>query len=345
MVNFDIGIPDQQLTVAIDQKIDLKTKPIGALGELETIARQVCSIQQSLAPELKKPTIVVFAADHGLAATGVSAYPQEVTHQMVLNFLVGGAAINVFSKQHGIALQVVDAGVNHDFQRHPNLIDAKISYGTKNTLEVEAMSADQLDQAMRKGAEIVAEIYASGSNIIGFGEMGIGNTSAASLIMSHICEIPIEECAGRGTGVDDKGYQIKLDILRKVQAQHQSISDTSSLLQAVGGFEIAMMTGAMLQAASLKMVLLVDGFIATAAFLCAHDLNPNIRHYAIGCHQSDESGHRLMLDYLGIKPILDMSLRLGEGTGCALAFPLIQSSVNFINEMSSFENAGVTNKE
>ncbi|MEP3389637.1 MAG: nicotinate-nucleotide--dimethylbenzimidazole phosphoribosyltransferase [Reichenbachiella sp.] len=345
MIEFNIPNPNTNLTSEIDHKIDFKTKPIGALGQLERIAKQVCQIQQTLSPELKKPSIVVLAGDHGLAKEGVSAYPQEVTHQMVLNFLAGGAAINVFSKQHDIDLKIVDAGVNFDFGENPDLIDAKIGMGTKSALQESAMTEDQFLQAVQKGVDIVNEIHIQGSNIIGFGEMGIGNTSAASLIMSHICQIPIHDCVGRGTGIDDAGYLKKIEILQRVQQKHSSVSSISELLQAVGGFEIAMMTGAMLQAAANQMIVMVDGFIATSAFLCAESLNPNIIDYAIFCHQSDESGHKQMLAHLNAEPILSMNLRLGEGTGCALAMPLIQSSVDFMNKMASFESAGVSNKD
>lgn len=345
MKDFNITKPKPGLKEEINHKIDFKTKPLGSLGQLESIARQVCLIQQTLSPTLTKPSIVVFAGDHGLAKEGVSAYPQEVTHQMVLNFLSGGAAINVFSQQHGIDLKIVDAGVNFDFGQQPGLVDAKIGMGTKNSLKGASMTEDQLNTAIQKGAEIVNNIQASGSNIIGFGEMGIGNTSAASLIMSHICNIPIKKCVGRGTGVDDAGWQKKVDILKQVQKKHAQISNTSELLQAVGGFEIAMMTGAMLQAAANQMIVLVDGFIATSAFLCAQSLHPNIKPYALYCHQSDESGHQQMLEFLHADPIIRMNLRLGEGTGCALAYPLIQSSVDFINKMASFESAGVSNKD
>lgn len=345
MIEFNIPKPDTNLTTEIDHKIDFKTKPIGALGQLEQIAKQVCQIQQTLSPELKKPSIVVFAGDHGLAKEGVSAYPQEVTQQMVLNFLAGGAAINVFSQQHGIDLKIVDAGVNFNFGENPDLINAKIGMGTKSALQESAMTEDQFLLAIQKGTDIVDEIHVQGSNIIGFGEMGIGNTSAASLIMSHICNLPIEECVGRGTGIDDAGYQKKNEILQRVQQKHSSVSSISELLQAVGGFEIAMMTGAMLQAAANQMIVMVDGFIATSAFLCAESLNSNIIDYAIFCHQSDESGHKQMLAHLNAEPILQMHLRLGEGTGCALSYPLIQSAVDFMNKMASFESAGVSNKD
>ena len=345
MTSFKIPKPNTNLDAAIDHKIDFKTKPIGALGQLESIAKQICHIQQTLSPQLTKPTIVVFAGDHGLAKEGISAYPQEVTHQMVLNFLSGGAAINIFSVQNNIELKIVDAGVNFEFGEHTNLIPAKIGMGTQSSLTGKAMTEQQLELAFEKGAKITNDIHASGTNIIGFGEMGIGNTSSASLIMSHICQLPIEACVGRGTGVDDQGYQHKTELLRKVQAFHHSISNVRELLQAVGGFEIAMMTGAMLQAAANQMIVRVDGFIATSAYLCAQNIDANIDSFSIFCHQSDEAGHQKALDYLNASPILKMNLRLGEGTGCALALPLIQSAVEFLNKMASFESAGVSNKE
>ncbi|MEO9964604.1 MAG: nicotinate-nucleotide--dimethylbenzimidazole phosphoribosyltransferase [Reichenbachiella sp.] len=345
MKEINISTPNKKLLDEINQKIDFKTKPLGALGQLEAIARQICLAQQRLTPELIKPTIVVFAADHGLAKEGVSAYPQEVTHQMVLNFLSKGAAINVLCDQHQIDLKIVDAGVNYEFEKHKDLLFAKIGMGTKNALNETAMTAHQLEEALENGAEIVKDLSSNGTNIIGFGEMGIGNTSAASLIMSLICKLPIEKCVGRGTGLDDDGWQRKLSILSRVQERHNGISNINDLLQAMGGFEIAMMTGAMLQAASKGMIIMVDGFIATAAYLCAWSLDKNIEHYAIFCHQSDESGHQLMLDFLKVDPILNMNLRLGEGTGCALAYPLIQSSVDFINKMASFESAGISTND
>ncbi len=265
---------------------------------MEKIAKLVCQIQQTLTPKLVKPTIVVFAGDPGLVRQGVSAYPQEVTRQMVLNFLGGGAAINVFSNQHLIDLKIVDVGVNFGFGDHPGLIHAKVAMGTKNSLVENAMSSDQLNQAIQKGIDIINDIHAKGTNIIGFGEMGIGNTSAASLIMSHICQIPMKGCVGRGTGLGDTGRQKKINILQQLQARHVGISGTAELLQAVGGFEIAMMTGSMLQATSLAMIVLIYGFIATSDYLCAQSFHSNIQHYALFCHQSDEPVYKYMLDHL-----------------------------------------------
>lgn len=328
----------------IQQKIDLKTKPLGALGYLEQLAFKIAKVQQTLTPTLSYPTQIVFAGDHGLAQDGVSAYPPEVTFQMVMNFLQGGAAINVFCKQHNIAIKIVDAGVNFDFEDHSELIKAKAGYGTKSALNQKAMTKEQLDFCFEEGAKVVTKAFDKGSNIIGFGEMGIGNTSSASLIMASLLKKPIAECIGRGTGMNDEQLHHKTNILKQVLEFHGSITDPKEIMQTFGGFEVAQMCGAMLQAYKHNMLIMVDGFIATAAFAIAHSLAPTITDNAIFCHVSDESGHRLFLESLQQKALLDLNLRVGEGTGCALAYPIIQSAVNFLNEMASFESAGVSNK-
>lgn len=328
----------------IRQKIDLKTKPVGALGYLETLALKIALVQQTLTPRLESPTQIVFAADHGLAKNGVSAYPPEVTHQMVMNFLAGGAAINVFCKQNGVAIHVVDAGVNFDFADHPSLIKAKAGYGTQSALYGKAITAEQLRFCLSESARIVDHIFNKGCNIIGFGEMGIGNTSSASLIMASLLSKPVEECIGRGTGVDNEQLQHKTHILKQVIDFHGSIKDPWEILQTFGGFELAQMCGAMLQAHQNNMLIMVDGFIATAAYALVHAVEPAIANRSIFCHVSNESAHRHFLDSLNQKAILDLNLRLGEGSGCALAYPIIQASVNFLNEMASFETAGVSNR-
>jgi nicotinate-nucleotide--dimethylbenzimidazole phosphoribosyltransferase len=329
----------------IQHKINNKTKPLGALGRLEEVALQIALIQDTLTPGLVKPHIVVFAASHGIANEGVSAYPSEVTFQMVLNFLHGGAAINVFTKQNEIELTLVDAGVDHDFEPNEKLIDAKINHGTKSFLNQSAMTEEECQRAIEKGKEIVKNIVATGCNVIGFGEMGIGNTSSAAVIMSKLLAIPIEDCVGKGTGVNPDQYQNKINILQKAISNHAEVSsDPMQVLQTFGGFEIAMMCGAFLASAEEKMVLMVDGFIASAAFLCAFKLNPAIKDLAMFCHQSEEKGHQLMLEKLNVKPLLNLDMRLGEGTGCAVAYPLIKSAVAFFNEMASFESAGVSDK-
>jgi nicotinate-nucleotide--dimethylbenzimidazole phosphoribosyltransferase len=341
----------------LQHKINNKTKPLGALGLLEEVALKVGLMQQTITPEIKQPHIVVFAGDHGIAKTGlVNPYPQEVTAQMVLNFLQGGAAINVFCRQNKITLQVVDAGVQQDIipasshlkvKGGETFINARMGFGTKNYLEGPAMSEADALAAIMKGKDIVRAIAATGCNCIGFGEMGIGNTSAASLIMSAVTGLPVTECTGRGTGVNDEQLQVKIHTLEQVYKLHQlqEPKDAVELLALVGGFEIAMMTGAYLEAADQKMVIVVDGFIATAALLLARLLDPAVMDYCIFAHTSGERGHEGMLQYLQAKPLLHLGMRLGEGTGAALAIPLVQSAVNFLAEMASFESAGVTDKQ
>lgn len=329
----------------IQAKIDLKTKPLGALGQLEKLAFQIASVQNSLSPQLVNPHIVVFAASHGIASQGVSAYPSEVTPQMVLNFIGGGAAINVFTRQHGIKLLLVDAGVDYDFEKNDKLIDAKISFGTKNFAEAPAMTAAECRKCIEKGAELVRDVHKTGANVIGFGEMGIGNTSSASAIMSRLLDIPIAECVGKGTGLSDAQLAQKIAVLSGALDLHQNVGgDPESVLATFGGFEIAMMCGAMQEAARLGMLVLVDGFIASVSYLCAFKMNADIRRNAVFCHQSDEKGHRLLLQALEADALLSLDMRLGEGTGCALAYPLLQSAVAFLNEMASFESAGVSQK-
>jgi len=344
---FPIPPVSQGLKDQLQKKIDTKTKPLGALGMLEEMALKIGLIQNTLTPQLHHPHIVVFAADHGIVEEKVSAYPQDVTYQMVLNFIHEGAAINVFCKQNRLAIKVVDAGVNYDFPSGINLIHAKIAKGTKNFLREKAMSFEQCQAALSQGAQVVRDIAPSGCNVIGFGEMGIGNTSSASILMHYFCQSPLTQCVGKGAGLDDEGLQHKINVLLKAISFHHpslNVNQPLEILSTFGGFETAMMCGAMMQAASLKMILLIDGFIATSAFLAAYRLAPHIINYAFFCHCSDEQGHKEMLRYLKVKAILDLRMRLGEGTGAALAFPIIQAAVNFLNEMASFESAAVSTK-
>lgn len=332
------------LSEALQYKIDNKTKPLGSLGILEVVARQIGEVFQTLEPKIIQPNIVVFAADHGIANHGVSAYPQDVTRQMVTNFLEGGAAINVFCKQNNIQLSIVDAGVNYDFPMNASLISAKIGKGTHSFLHGAAMSKTELELCFVKGSEIVATVAKTGSNCIGFGEMGIGNTSTASVLMSVILELPIEDCVGKGTGVNDEKLQFKIEILRKSIEDYKGDADLDSKLAYFGGFEIMQMAGGMLQAKERNMLILVDGFICSVAFLIAYKKNPSIITNAIFCHSSAEQGHQKIVDYLKVRTVLQLDLRLGEGTGCAVAFPIIQSAVAFLNDMASFDSAGVSGR-
>lgn len=329
----------------LQNRIDRKTKPVGALGRLEEIALQCGLIQNTVTPEIKVPVFFVFASDNGIADAGVSPYPKEVTMQMVMNFLRGGAAINVFCRQNEIGLFVVDAGVNYDFDgKYPVLIDYKVDYGTENILEKPAMTKLQCEKAINNGINVIQRYLPAESTIVGFGEMGIGNTSTSALIMSNLCDLPIEDCVGRGTGCDDEKLDMKIALLKKACEKHGKMSDVYDALSTYGGYDIAMMSGAMLKSASLGKIILVDGFIASVAALIAGRINPNSKGYFIFTHKSGEHGHSKLLEYLNEKPLLDLGMRLGEGTGAAVALPLVKSAVSFLKNMASFEDAGVSDK-
>ena len=328
-----------ELAQALRVRIDQKTKPLGALGQLEDLMLTLGLILGTETPALDAPQMLVFAGDHGLAARGVSAYPSDVTWQMVENFLAGGAAVSVLARQHGLALTVVDAGVRHDFAPRPGLVIAKVAPGTADALDGPAMSVAQCEVAITRGREVLRD---RPGNAVLFGEMGIGNTSAAALLLARLANHPIEACVGRGTGLDDAQLQRKTAVLAQVLAKHADASEPLAALAAFGGFEIAMMVGAMLQAAQERRVVVVDGFIASSAVLVAARLQPAVLERCVFAHRSNESGHRLMLDALGAKPLLDLGLRLGEGSGAALAWPLLESACKILGEMASFAQAGVS---
>ena len=336
------SIHDAALTAQLQQRINGKTKPLGALGRLESLALQLGLIQRSLNPALADPQLVVFAADHGLAARGVSAYPSDVTWQMVENFLAGGAAVSVLARQHSLALTVVDAGVRHDFEARAGLLQRKVAPGTADSSVGPAMSAHQCARALQTGADIVCGLP---GNALLLGEMGIGNTSSAALLMSRLCGEPIAACSGRGTGLDDAGLARKRAVLQEVLRLHAHATEPMDVLAAFGGFEIAMMAGAALQAASERRAIVVDGFICGAAVLVASRLSPAVLDYCVFAHRSDEAGHALMLRHLQVQPLLDMGLRLGEGSGGALAWPLLVSATVFLRDMASFESAGVSTRD
>lgn len=335
---------DAALQARLQHKIDHKTKPLGALGRLESLALQLGLIQRTESPALHAPQMLVFAADHGIAAEGVSAFPQAVTVQMVANMLAGGAAINVFARQHGFALQVVDAGVAAELPAHAQLLSRKIAMGSANICLGPAMTRGQAQAALMAGMQVVAPLP---GNAVAFGEMGIANTSPAALLLARLAGVSIEDVTGRGTGLDDAQLRHKQAVLRCALARHPATEPPDAIgeLAALGGFEIAMMAGAMLQAASQRRVVLVDGFIAGAAALLALRLAPEVRGYLVFCHRSAETGHRLLLAHLQATALLELDLRLGEGTGALLAWPLVQSAAAFLNEMASFESAGVSTRQ
>ena len=335
---------DEQLITALQFAIDNKTKPQGSLGVLEFVASRIGLIQNTVRPNIDRAAILVFAADHGVVAENVSAYPQSVTWQMVENFLAEGAAINVFARQNHCALHIVDAGVNHDFGQRSGLRSHKIAYGTRNFAVEPAMTVAQCEQAVQQGMDLVAALDV---DVIGFGEMGIGNTTAAAAIMHKLTGAPLSECVGAGTGLDPAGVQHKLQVLERAVALHGAESGTTTALEVLrtfGGFEIAMIAGAMLKAAERRMVILVDGFIVSSALLVAAALAPAILEYCLFSHCSDEQGHRRMLSYLQARPLMQLDLRLGEGTGSALALPLLHAAVNFLTQMATFSSAQVSEK-
>ena len=333
---------DAALAGRLQQLLDNKTKPVGALGQLEALALRIGTILGTESPVLSAPQMLVCAGDHGLAARGVSAYPSDVTWQMVQNFLAGGAAVSVLARQHGLALTVVDCGVRHDFAPAPGLVVRKIAAGTADASAGPAMTAAQCAQAIANGREVVRALP---GNALLLGEMGIGNTSAASMLLSRLAGIELDDCVGAGTGLDAAGLQRKRTVLAEAMALHRSATGPLEALAAFGGFEIATLVGAVLQAAEERRVIVVDGFITSAAVLVAQALQPHVVQRCVAAHGSAEPGHALLLRHLGLAPLLQLGLRLGEGSGAALAWPLLESACRILREMASFESAGVSRQD
>ncbi len=342
MINYNIKPIDTGIDEKIKYKIDHKTKPLGSLGQLEKIAFQICRIQQSLTPTLTKPTIVVVGSDHKICEEGVSPNPQEITWQQMINFSKGGGGIGLFSSFYNMDIKVVDAGVNYDFDDNTNIINAKIKKSSGNFLKEPAMTPEECSMAMKNGSKIVETLYNDGCNVVGFGEMGIGNTSPASVIMSLICNIPLEKCVGAGAGLNSEGIKTKLNTLQKAIDNGPKLEKGFDILAYFGGLEIATIAGGMLKAAELGMLILNDGFIITSALIAAQAIDPNIKEYVIHSHQSKEGGHPYMMEYLEAIPILNLDLRLGEGTGAAIAYPIIEGAIKMVNDMTSFDDGKIT---
>jgi nicotinate-nucleotide--dimethylbenzimidazole phosphoribosyltransferase len=325
--------------------LDVLTKPLGSLGVLEDLAAQMVSIRQNdFASPLQK-SVYVFAADHGVTAEGVSAYPSEVTRQMVLNFLARGAAINVLAKLHHVELSVIDIGVDADFRGIDGLLHHKIRKGTRNMLHEPAMNDEELARALEVGIKVAADAKTKGQNLLAVGEMGIGNTTAASAITSVLTHTPVMQVSGRGTGLNSTAYAHKLKVIEAAVHKHFQIGTTPEpldVLRCVGGLEIAAMTGFILGAAQHGIAIVVDGFISTAAAAIAFSIEPHTRCYLFAGHQSEEPGHRVLLEYIGLKPIFSLNMRLGEGTGAVLAMPVIESAMCLYNQMATFASAGVS---
>jgi nicotinate-nucleotide--dimethylbenzimidazole phosphoribosyltransferase len=331
---------------AIQEKIDNLNKPKGSLGRLEELAMQICLIQQTLEPSLAHPCHLLLGGDHGIEREGVSVSPREVTWQQMINFARGGGGVNMFCRQHGFKLRIVDVGVDYDLSKVDGIINHKIARGTKNFLYEPAMSEEEFNKAIQIGSDLVDDCTAEGCRILCIGEMGIGNTSPSSIWMSIFGDIPLKDCIGAGAGLNNDGIRHKYEVLSKAVSRHQSyLSPLSSHLlplRIFGGFEMIAAIGAMLRAAELHLIILVDGFIMTACALAAILLYPDSQDYMIFTHCGDESGHKMMLDIIDAKPLLHLGLRLGEGTGALCAFPIIDSAVRMMNEMNNFDNAHIT---
>ncbi|HJD94785.1 MAG TPA: nicotinate-nucleotide--dimethylbenzimidazole phosphoribosyltransferase [Bacteroides togonis] len=342
MKTFHIEKPDENLRPSIIDKINNLTKPKGSLGRLEEIALQIALIQQTLTPALHKPQNIIFAADHGIVEEGVSLSPKEVTWQQLSNFLHGGAGVNFLCRQHGFELKIVDAGVDYDLPYEKGIIDMKVRRSTRNYLYEAAMTQEEMELCIERGAEVVRRCHEEGSNVLSFGEMGIGNTSSSSLWMTYFTGIPLEQCVGAGSGLNQQGIRHKYEVLKRSMENYNGDGSATDIIRYFGGLEMVMAVGAMLQAAELKMLILVDGFIMTNCMLAAMQLCPAVKDYAIFGHCGDESGHKLILEYMQAKPLINLGLRLGEGTGAICAYPLVDSAVRMINEMDNFPHASIT---
>ena len=348
MRTFDIRPTNKSLQKAIQEKIDNLNKPKGSLGRLEELALQVCLIQQTLEPSLAHPCHLLLGGDHGIEREGVSVSPREVTWQQMINFTRGGGGVNMFCRQHGFTLRIVDVGVDYDLSGVEGIIHRKIAPGTKNFCYEPAMTQEEFDQAIRMGAELVDDCISEGCHVLSIGEMGIGNTSPSSIWMHLFGNIPLDDCIGVGAGLNSPGLQHKREVLHQAverfqkENQQANPTDTVTILRYFGGFEMIAAIGAMLRAAERKMLVMVDGFIMSACALGACHLVPEVRDYMIFGHCGDESGHRRMLELMNARPLLHLGMRLGEGTGALCSYPIIVSAVNMVNEMNNFQNANIT---
>ena len=336
---------DESIRESAKRRLDKLTKPLGSLGRLEPLAAHICAIQRTLEPSIDAPAAIVFVGDHGVADRGVSAYPRAVTAQMVNNFLAGGAAISVLARVQNFDLWVVDAGVDGDCGSHPRLIDAKIRRGTRDLTAEAAMTADECLDAVRRGRDIVNRIISGKGNTLLLGEMGIGNTASAALLMHGLTGIALDDCIGRGTGLDDDGLQRKRAVLGAALKRRPPPLDTCALLAEFGGYEIAMLVGAMLGAAARRRLIIVDGFTVSVAAALASRIDSHVLEYCIFGHCSAEHAHRALLQHLGATPLLDLGMRLGEGSGGALALSIVRCAVALFTGMATFESAGVSGKD
>jgi len=352
MRTFDIQPTDKSLTATIQDKIDNLNKPKGSLGRLEELALQLCLVQQSLSPSTAHPCHLLLGADHGIEREGVSVSPREVTWQQMINFTRGGGGVNMFCRQHGFHLRIVDVGVDYDLTEVPGIIDRKVRRGTDNFRYGPAMTTEEFDRTIQIGCDLVDECAAEGCRVLAIGEMGIGNTSPSSIWMHLMGDVPLRDCIGAGAGLDKPGIRHKYEVLREAVDNYRrrvplidplpQEGTGDGYLNYFGGFEMTTAIGAMLRAAELRIVILVDGFIMTACALAAIRLYPAAQDYMIFTHCGDESGHRMMLDIVDAQPLLSLGLRLGEGTGALCAFPIVDAAARMMNEMNNFDNANIT---
>ena len=341
MRTFKIETPDNALRPAIQEKIDNLNKPKGSLGRLEELAMQICLIQQTLSPELSHPCHLLLGGDHGIEREGVSVSPREVTWQQMINFTRGGGGVNMFCRQHGFKLRIVDVGVDYDLSSIPGIIDRKIARGTRNFLYEPAMTEEEFNQAIQVGVDLADDCIAEGCKVLCIGEMGIGNTSPSSIWMHLFCDIPLNDCIGAGAGLDSPGIRHKREVLAQAVSNWKKANDQNPIAY-LGGFAMVAAIGALLRAAEQHLIILIDGFIMTACAMAAIRLYHDSQDYMIFTHCGDESGHRMMLDAIDARPLLHLGLRLGEGTGALCAFPIVDSAVRMINEMNNFDNARIT---
>ena len=345
MIQFNIKSTEKSLQTAILHKIDDLNKPKGSLGRLEELAMQICLIQQTLEPSLAHPCHLLLGGDHGIEREGVSVSPREVTWQQMINFTHGGGGVNMFCRQHGFKLRIVDVGVDYDLSNIEGIINRKITRGTRNFLYEPAMSEKEFDQAIQIGCDLVDDCIAEGCRILSIGEMGIANTSPSSIWMHLFTGIPLKDCIGAGAGLDTTGIRHKYEVLSNALANYQATTHHPTPITHIrhfGGYEMIAAIGAMLKAAEKHLVILIDGFIMTACAMAAIQLYPAAKDYMIFTHCGDESGHKRMLDAMGANALLNLGLRLGEGTGALCAYPIVDSAVRMMNEMNNFDNARIT---
>jgi nicotinate-nucleotide--dimethylbenzimidazole phosphoribosyltransferase len=337
---------DREIAAAVQARLDRLTKPVGSLGRLEETAVRYATITGEVKPNVPRGVVFTFAADHGVATEGVSAYPREVTPQMVLNFLRGGAGVNVLARHAGVEVRVVDIGVAYEFGPLPELIQKKVMMGTRNLLAEPAMTREQATEALQVGIDLANEAARESIGLIGTGDMGIGNTTASAAITAVMTGRPAAEVTGRGTGIDEAVHAHKVTVIQQALERHRpNQADALDVLAKVGGLEIAGLAGLILGAAAGRVPVVLDGFIAGAAALIAVGLQPRCRDYVIASHRSVERGHQAILDHLGLKPLFDLDLRLGEGTGACLGMSLVQASIKILTEMATFDEAGVSQRD